>query len=96
MPFEEINQIRRELWEGNRLGPRIGAVTGKILDGVETQMNLMVSTPEQARQVVRTPINKLELTSLNPVISFPGRFIWPWSMKPESKIFMSKGMCHFR
>jgi hypothetical protein len=54
MPFEEINQIRRELWEGNRLGPRIGAVTGKILDGVETQMNLMVSTPEQARQVVRT------------------------------------------
>ena len=54
MPLEKINEMRRGILEGSRLGPRIGAATGKILDAVEADFYLAVTTPDQARQIVRT------------------------------------------
>ena len=57
MPFERINLFRQEILEGRRLGPRLGSATGRILDGPETsipQVSTVVTTPDQARQLVRT------------------------------------------
>jgi len=55
MPFERINQIRADVNNGRVVGPRIGAVAGRILDGPGTQVNvaLAVSEPDEARQLVR-------------------------------------------
>jgi cytosine/adenosine deaminase-related metal-dependent hydrolase len=55
LPFERINQIRREVLEGKILGPRYGAVTARILDGPGSQIlpSTVVETAEQARSLVR-------------------------------------------
>jgi hypothetical protein len=55
LPFERINQIREEILEGKILGPRFGAITGRILDGPGTKLNvaLEVGTAEEARSLVR-------------------------------------------
>jgi imidazolonepropionase-like amidohydrolase len=56
MPFDRINQIRKDLQSGKMVGPRLGAVAGKILDGPGTQLNVAipVADPNEARQIVRT------------------------------------------
>jgi hypothetical protein len=57
LPFEQLNLVRREILEGKRLGPRIGAATGRILDGPETtifHVAEVVRTSDHARQLVRT------------------------------------------
>jgi len=55
LPFERINQMRRETLEGKILGPRYGAVTARVLDGTGSQIlpQTVVETPEQARNLVR-------------------------------------------
>ena len=53
MPLERIKQLRQEIYDGARLGPRIGAATGKVLDAEEAAFHLAITTPEQARQVVK-------------------------------------------
>ena len=55
LPFERINQIRRETLEGKILGPRYGAVTARIFDGPGSQIppSTVVETAEQARSLVR-------------------------------------------
>jgi len=48
LPFERINQMRRETLEGKILGPRYGAVTARVLDGTGSQIlpQTVVETPE--------------------------------------------------
>jgi imidazolonepropionase-like amidohydrolase len=55
LPFERINQLRRETLEGKILGPRYGAVTARVLDGTGSQIlpQTVVETAEQARSLVR-------------------------------------------
>ena len=52
---ERIAQIRREILEGTRLGPRYGSATGTILDGPGSTIrpSVVVETPEQGRQRVK-------------------------------------------
>lgn len=58
-PLEKINNIRREILTGKVLGPRFGAVTGKIIEG-HSQANdrrpefEYVATAEEARRLVRS------------------------------------------
>jgi imidazolonepropionase-like amidohydrolase len=54
LPFERINQIRRETLEGKIVGPRYGAVTARVLDGTGSQIRpqIVAETPEQARALV--------------------------------------------
>ncbi|HEX6731200.1 MAG TPA: amidohydrolase family protein [Pyrinomonadaceae bacterium] len=56
LPFERIRQIRNDLNSGKLIGPRLGAVAGKILDGPGTQLNvgMSVTNTNQARQIVRS------------------------------------------
>lgn len=56
LTFEQINQIRSDINSGKIVGPRYGAVAGRILDGPGTQVNVgtAVTDPEEARQIVRT------------------------------------------
>jgi imidazolonepropionase-like amidohydrolase len=53
---EKVNQVRQDVLEGRLLGPRFGALTYKILDGLGTQTYTAtaVTTPEEGRQFVRT------------------------------------------
>ena len=55
LPFERINQIRRETLEGKLVGPRYGAVTARILDGTGSVIlpQTVVETAEQGRTLVR-------------------------------------------
>jgi cytosine/adenosine deaminase-related metal-dependent hydrolase len=55
LPFERINQIRQETLEGKILGPRYGAVTGRVFDGAGSIIlpQIAVETPQQARNLVR-------------------------------------------
>jgi imidazolonepropionase-like amidohydrolase len=55
LPFERINQLRRETLEGKILGPRYGAVTGRVLDGTGSIIlpQTVVETAEQAQSLVR-------------------------------------------
>lgn len=58
-PLERINSIRGEILEGKILGPRFGAVTGKMIDG-QSKANYprpefeFVATAEEARRLVRS------------------------------------------
>jgi imidazolonepropionase-like amidohydrolase len=56
LPFEQIQQIRREIAEGKILGPRFGAVAGRILEGPGGRLDVgvNVATPDEARQLVRS------------------------------------------
>jgi imidazolonepropionase-like amidohydrolase len=53
---QQIQQMRRDIATGKILGPRFGAVAGRILDGPGSQLNvgLSVSTPDEGRQFVRS------------------------------------------
>lgn len=55
LPYERINQIRREILEGKLLGPRFGAATARILDGKGSAINvpMVVETADEARRLVR-------------------------------------------
>ena len=55
LPFERINQIRRETLEGKVLGPRYGAATARVLDGAGSQIlpSTAVETADEARRLVR-------------------------------------------
>lgn len=55
MPFDRIKQIRNDLNNGKLVGPRLGAVAGRILDGPDTKLNVAtpVADPNQAREIVR-------------------------------------------
>lgn len=55
LPFERINQIRREISEGKLMAPRFGAATARILDGAETRLNVAVAvrTGDEARKFVK-------------------------------------------
>jgi imidazolonepropionase-like amidohydrolase len=58
-PLEKINSIRREISEGGTLGPRYGAVTGRIVEGPgragQAQPEFeYVATAEEARRLVRS------------------------------------------
>ncbi len=52
---EEVNKIRQDVVSGNLLGPRLGALTYKILDGAGTQVvtAIAVATPNEGRRLVR-------------------------------------------
>lgn len=61
--FAEINAIRSDINTGKTLAPRFGAVPGKILEGPSAASSpagsprpefVVVSTPEQARETVRS------------------------------------------
>ena len=54
--LEEIKRIRREIDEGKILGPRFGAVNGKVLDGVGTQVEpgVGVASAAEGRELVKT------------------------------------------
>ena len=56
LSFEQINQIREDINSGKTIGPRYGAVAGRILDGPGTQLNvgIAVTDPNQAREIVRS------------------------------------------
>jgi hypothetical protein len=56
LPFDQIRQIRNDLNSGKLIGPRFGAVAGKILDGPGNELNvaILVGDPNEARQIVRT------------------------------------------
>jgi Amidohydrolase family len=56
LPLEQIRQIRRAIAEGRVLGPRLGAVAGKIVDGPggETEVAVTVATADEGRQMVRS------------------------------------------
>ena len=57
MSLEEINQLRSEIETGKMMGPRLGAVTGKILDGPPQPDTLLFTYPEDtaaAKKLVRT------------------------------------------
>jgi hypothetical protein len=56
LPMEEVNQIRRDVEDGKLLGPRMGALTYRLLDGPGStfpNVAVEVSTPEQGRELVR-------------------------------------------
>jgi imidazolonepropionase-like amidohydrolase len=64
LQFGQINQIRHDILQGKMLGPRLGATTAKILDGVKagqsavsgaalTSNSTAIKTPEEARELVR-------------------------------------------
>lgn len=54
LPLEKINEIRGAVSDGKILGPRIGAVAGRIVNGVGGDASHeIVSTPEEGRQLVR-------------------------------------------
>jgi imidazolonepropionase-like amidohydrolase len=56
LPIDQVNQLRRDVLSGRLLGPRLGAVTYRIIDGggTDTSTRVQITTPEQARDVVRT------------------------------------------
>ena len=56
LPFAQISQIRNDINSGKIVGPRYGAVAGRILDGAGTQLNVAVAVtdPNEARQLVRS------------------------------------------
>jgi imidazolonepropionase-like amidohydrolase len=53
---EKVNQVRQDVLDGKLLGPRLGALTYQILDGLGTQINtaIAVTTPEEGRRFVRS------------------------------------------
>jgi len=51
--FDSIRMIRNEILEGKIIGPRFGATTQRIV-GWTTSPGIMVSGPDQARELVRT------------------------------------------
>ncbi len=55
LPPEKINQLRQDILDGKVLGPRLGALTYKILDGPGTQTYVAdtVTTTDEGRQIVR-------------------------------------------
>jgi imidazolonepropionase-like amidohydrolase len=64
LPFQQIDQIRRDILEGKILGPRLGATTAKIMDGIKVGQSAVsgaslssnataVKTPEEARELVK-------------------------------------------
>lgn len=55
LPIEEVNRIRQAVLSGELLGPRLGALTYKILDGAGTQLitATAVATPDEGRRLVR-------------------------------------------
>jgi hypothetical protein len=57
-PLEHINRLRREILEGKTLGPRFGAVAGKIIEGQNQPAPRLpefdyVATAEEGRRLVR-------------------------------------------
>jgi imidazolonepropionase-like amidohydrolase len=56
LPPERVNELRQDVLNGTLLGPRIGALTYKILDGAGTQINVAtaVTTADEGKQLVRT------------------------------------------
>lgn len=55
LPYDRINEIRRGLADGSIVGPRIGATTARILDGVGGRTGPMtpVATGDDGRRIVR-------------------------------------------
>jgi imidazolonepropionase-like amidohydrolase len=55
LALEQTNRMRREIEAGNILGPRLGALTGKILDGPGTPLPIAnaVTTADEGRQFVK-------------------------------------------
>jgi hypothetical protein len=57
LPFEQVNQIRKDVENGKMLGPRFGAIAYRLFDGPGTQFSnvaVVITTPEQGREFVRT------------------------------------------
>ncbi len=56
LPLEQIQHIRGEIAAGRILGPRFGAVAGRILDGPGGRLDVgvSVSTPGEGRQIVQS------------------------------------------
>jgi hypothetical protein len=54
MSLDIINLIRQEILQGNILGPRFGAATGRIIDGPGTRVYeaIGIGTAEEARKLV--------------------------------------------
>ena len=55
LPFDEIQQVRRDVYAGRIVGPRVEAWTGAIIDGAESTLpsGTRAATQEQARALVR-------------------------------------------
>ncbi len=56
LPLEQTNRLRREIEEGKILGPRLGALTGNLLDGLGTPITIAktVTTADEGRQFVKS------------------------------------------
>lgn len=56
LPLEQTNRIRHEIEEGKILGPRLGALTGNLLDGLGTPIPIAktVTTADEGRQFVKS------------------------------------------
>ena len=56
LPLEQIRQIRREIADGKILGPRFGAVAGRILEGPGGRLDVgvTVATAGEGRQLVQS------------------------------------------
>jgi imidazolonepropionase-like amidohydrolase len=55
LSFEQITQIRNDIESGKTVGPRYGAVAGRIVDGPGALANVgvAVNNPAEARQIVK-------------------------------------------
>ncbi|MGB8194024.1 MAG: amidohydrolase family protein [Chitinophagaceae bacterium] len=55
LPVEEVNRIRKNVEEGKLTGPRLGALTYKILDGPGTRLGVATATAtaEEAKTLVK-------------------------------------------
>src|SRR5262245_50933775 len=53
--YDRIRQLRQETLNGTRIGPRIGATTARVLEGVGGRGGPMteVGTPDEGRRIVR-------------------------------------------
>lgn len=55
LPTEEVNQIRHDILDGKLLGPRLGSLTYRIIDGegTDTSIREKITTVEQAHEIVK-------------------------------------------
>jgi hypothetical protein len=54
LPLDQMSKIRNDISAGRTVGPRFGAVAGRIVDGPGTQLDvgLSVASPGEGRQAV--------------------------------------------
>jgi imidazolonepropionase-like amidohydrolase len=56
LPIDQVNKLRQDVSNGKLLGPRLGALTYRIIDGAgtDTSTRMQINTPDEARAIVRS------------------------------------------